>query len=152
MFTTVVVGNSQTFVDARPDGHAADLRGEDRARGLRAKPVTAEPRPASAIMAESLAIIDRELGPEPRDPAERAVVRRMIHASADFDFATQRPVRPGRDRRRDRGPSARGRRSLTDVEMLRAGIRRDLAGPLGVQASVRPRRARTRRLAADARD
>src|SRR5580692_3959244 len=38
-------------------------------------------------MAESFDIIERELGPHTFPPWAFAVVRRMIHASADFDFA-----------------------------------------------------------------
>jgi precorrin-8X/cobalt-precorrin-8 methylmutase len=39
------------------------------------------------ILQESFAIIERELGPHSLPPWAFAVVRRMIHASADFDFA-----------------------------------------------------------------
>jgi precorrin-8X/cobalt-precorrin-8 methylmutase len=83
-------------------------------------------------MAESLAIIDRELGPEPSDPDERAVLRRMIHASADFDYAMNVRYAPG-------AISAavaalrRGAPVIADVEMLRAGVRRELSGPLSVE-------------------
>jgi precorrin-8X/cobalt-precorrin-8 methylmutase len=56
----------------------------------------------------------------------------MIHASADFDYAA--------NVRFARGAIAaavsalrRGAPVLADVEMLRAGIRRDLGGPLGVE-------------------
>jgi precorrin-3B C17-methyltransferase len=131
MFTTVIVGSSKTFVTrgrmvtpriyaARSDAEPAPApRSEDASPGAR-------------IMAESLAIIDRELGIEPGDPDERAVLRRMIHASADFDYAA--------NVRFARGAIAaavsalrRGAPVLADVEMLRAGIRRDLGGPLGVE-------------------
>jgi precorrin-8X/cobalt-precorrin-8 methylmutase len=99
-------------------------------------------------MAESLAMIDREMGPEPHDPAERAVVRRMIHATADFDFATNARFGPGAIDRAIEALRA-GRPVLTDVEMLRAGIRRDLAGPLGVSAVCGLGDVATDRLAAD---
>src|SRR6266404_3598483 len=39
------------------------------------------------ILEESFAIIERELGDHSLPPWAFAVVRRMIHASADFDFA-----------------------------------------------------------------
>ena len=42
-----------------------------------------EPHP---ITAESFAIIDREIGPHNFSPAEYAIVRRAIHASADFEL------------------------------------------------------------------
>ncbi len=84
-------------------------------------------------MAESLRIIDRELGPNPSDPSERAVLRRMIHASADFDYVGNLRVGPGAI---ESAVNAfrQGRPVVCDVEMLRSGIRRDLAGPLGVEA------------------
>ncbi len=131
MFTTVIVGSSRTFVAggrmvtpriyAAKAGQAPEVSPGRNTRGDR-------------IMAESLAIIDREMGPEPRDQAERAVVRRMIHASADFDYAGNARFGPGAIAAalaafRDGAPV------LTDVEMLRAGVRRDLAGPLGVAAA-----------------
>ena len=39
------------------------------------------------IEAESFRIIDREVGPHQWSPAEWPVVRRVIHTSADFDYA-----------------------------------------------------------------
>jgi precorrin-3B C17-methyltransferase len=117
----------------RPD--APGRRGvEDSAtatqlRGLRPGAATT----GEAIMAESLAIIDRELGPEPAEPRERAVVRRMIHATADFDHAANVRFGPGLVEAAVSALRA-GAPIVVDVEMLRAGIRRDLTGPLGVEA------------------
>lgn len=39
-----------------------------------------------AIEDDSFAIIDREVGPHDHDPAQWEVVRRIIHATADFEF------------------------------------------------------------------
>ncbi len=64
-------------------------------------------RPGDQIMAESLAIIDRELGAEPSDPAERAVLRRVIHASADFEYAARLQFSPGALKLRSRRFAAR---------------------------------------------
>jgi precorrin-3B C17-methyltransferase len=146
MFTIVIVGSSRTFASGgrmiTPRIYAAKASPE----------LALDPRPSApghpraalgdAIMAESLAIIDRELGPEPADPAERAIVRRMVHATADFDLARGARFAPGAI---DAALAAlrRGAPILTDVEMLRAGVRRDLAAPLGVEvhcglASVDP--------------
>jgi precorrin-8X/cobalt-precorrin-8 methylmutase len=83
-------------------------------------------------MAESLAIIDRELGDLPSDPAERAIVRRMIHSSADFDYLANARFGPGAIEAALRAIRS-GCPVLTDVEMLRAGVRRDLSGPVGIQ-------------------
>jgi precorrin isomerase len=128
MFTTVVVGNSRTFVTrgrmVTPRIYAAKTSSGESTR-------TPDRSPGAAIMAESLAIIDRELGDRPSDPAERAVVRRMIHASADFDFATNARIGPGAVEAA-LGAFQKGEPVITDVEMLRAGIRRDLGGPLDV--------------------
>jgi precorrin-3B C17-methyltransferase len=128
MFTTVIVGNSLTFVNrgriVTPRIYLAKTVpgavGAGRAIG-------------EAIMAESLAIIHRELGELPADRAERSVVLRMIHASADFEFATNVRFSPGAI-----DAAVRAFRQkypiLTDVEMLRAGVRRDLTDPLEVLA------------------
>ncbi len=130
MFTTVIVGSSTTYVAGgrmiTPRIYAAKV-----ADGAGPGFERDSDRPGDRIMAESLAIIDREMGPEFADPAERAVVRRMIHASADFDFARSARFGPGSIA----GAVAalrRGAPILVDVEMLRAGIRRDLAEPLGI--------------------
>jgi len=128
MFTTVIVGSSRTFEHrgrmVTPRIYAAKTAAPP------AGPLA--PPPGDAIMSESMAMIDRELGPEPDDPAERSVVRRMIHASADFEFAANARFGPAAIESalralRDGAPV------LTDVEMLRAGVRRDLTGPLNVQ-------------------
>jgi precorrin-3B C17-methyltransferase len=143
MFTTVIVGSSRTFVkDGRmvtPRIYAAKTTEpvmETRARN----------EPGDRIMARSLAIIDREMGLEPTDPRERAVIRRMIHASADFDFARSTRFSPNL---LDEAIGALGRGApvLTDVEMLRAGVRRDLTEPLGVETVCGLSDPRTDRLA-----
>jgi precorrin-3B C17-methyltransferase len=135
MFTTVVVGSSQTITAAgrmvTPRIYAAQTAAT-RAESPLPVPETSGGEPGDRIMAESLAIIERELGTKPADPAERSIVRRMIHASADFDFAATVRFGPGAIAS---AVSAlrRGASVVTDVEMLRAGVRRDLAGPLGVE-------------------
>ncbi len=103
--------------------------GEGRGEGSPPGP----PPPGARIMADSLALIDRELGPHPADPGERSVVRRMIHASADFDFATNARFGPGAIAAAVAAFRG-GAPIVADVQMLRSGIRRDLAGPLGVEA------------------
>ncbi|MDR3637201.1 MAG: precorrin-3B C(17)-methyltransferase [Isosphaeraceae bacterium] len=130
MFTTVVVGSSRTFLDrgrmVTPRIYAAKHVPE-----MAHEPVQ-EP-PGDRIMAESLAIIERELGPEPVDIRERAVLRRVIHASADFDFAQTLRFSPTAIEQATTALRS-GATVLCDVEMLRAGVRRDLTGPLGVEA------------------
>lgn len=141
MFTTVVIGSSRTFVSngkmVTPRIYAAKTSNGVEANAV-TEPVEAASKPGMSpgdrIMNESLAIIDRELGAKPTDPGERAVLRRMIHASADFDFANTLQLSPGAIDAAViafRGPA---QRVITDVEMLKSGVRRDLADPLGVSS------------------
>jgi precorrin-8X/cobalt-precorrin-8 methylmutase len=43
--------------------------------------------PMHPIMEQSFAVIDREIGEHNFSPAEYAIVRRVIHSTADFEFA-----------------------------------------------------------------
>jgi precorrin-3B C17-methyltransferase len=128
MFTTVIVGNARTFV-----ARGKMITPRIYASKSEAPPLPLPSMPGPRIMAESLAIIDRELFPTPKDPAERAIIRRMIHATADFDFAANTRFGPGAIEAAVAALRA-GSSVVTDVEMLRAGVRQDLAGPLGVAA------------------
>ena len=128
MFTIVLVGAPETILAGGKMVTPRILA----AKSLGPVERTISTAPA-AIMAESLAIIDGELGRDPTDPAERAIVRRMIHASADFDFRSSVRFGPGSIASSVAGLLEK-RRILTDVQMLRAGVRRDLMGPLGVEA------------------
>ncbi len=79
------------------------------------------------IMAESFSVIERELGPLPQPDWAFAVVRRMIHASADFDFAhtlrySENFETAIRLALRERVPI------VTDTEMVLHGIRTAVAG------------------------
>ena len=42
--------------------------------------------PIHPIMEQSFAVIDREIGEHNFSPAEYAIVRRVIHSTADFEF------------------------------------------------------------------
>jgi precorrin-2 C(20)-methyltransferase len=104
METIVIVGNSQTRMI---EGRMVTPRGYNRVAGAESsKPRLAmedqgfeDSAPATQpnsdanqnlgrdIMSESFTIIERELGPHSLPPWAFAVVRRMIHASADFEFA-----------------------------------------------------------------
>jgi precorrin-8X/cobalt-precorrin-8 methylmutase len=95
-----------------------------------------EPAPdvGRKILAESFALIERELGPHSLPPWAFTVVRRMIHASADFEFA--RALRCSED-----FPSAvqaalrRRTPFITDTEMVLLGIRTAVAGVPGLHAA-----------------
>jgi precorrin-8X/cobalt-precorrin-8 methylmutase len=47
------------------------------------------------IVEQSFAIIDREIGPHDFSPDEYAIVRRVIHSTADFEFARLIKFSPG---------------------------------------------------------
>ncbi len=84
------------------------------------------------IEARSFAIIDREAGPHDF-PADRwAIVRRMIHTSADFEYLRSVRFHPDAV---TAGVSAirRGCRIVTDTHMLRAGIGAYRLAPFGVE-------------------
>ncbi|HUY34922.1 MAG TPA: precorrin-8X methylmutase [Pirellulales bacterium] len=74
-----------------------------------------------AIEAESFRIIEHELGPHSFSPEEFAVVRRAIHATADFEFARSIRFAPGAIRSGIEAIRA-GRSLVADVQMVQAGI------------------------------
>jgi precorrin-2 C(20)-methyltransferase len=136
METMVIIGSSQTrVVNGRmvtPRGYGQPRQpppSRDRA-GAAAGPLP--PGRGSVggslgqrIMRESFAIIERELGPHSLPPWVFAVIRRMIHASADFEFA--QTLRSSSDFEiairtalQERVPI------ITDTEMVLLGIRSSL--------------------------
>jgi len=74
-----------------------------------------------AIEDDSFAIIDREVGPHDHSKAEWEVVRRVIHATADFEFKWT--TRFGNDAVAS-GCAAlkRGAPIVVDVKMIRVGL------------------------------
>ena len=88
-------------------------------------------RTGSDIEAESLRIIDAEV-PEPRPfvGAEWAVVRRMIHTTADFEMLQLTRFHP-RAVEAGLAALARGALIVTDTEMAHAGIPERRMIPLG---------------------
>jgi len=69
----------------------------------------------------SFALIDAEVGPHPFSPAEWQVVRRVIHATADLDFARTLAFHP---LALEAGVAAlrRGASVICDVQMIAAGL------------------------------
>lgn len=51
--------------------------------------------PMHPIMEQSFAVIDQEIGPHPFEPHEYAIVRRVIHTTADFEFKQLIRFSPG---------------------------------------------------------
>ena len=74
-----------------------------------------------AIEDDSFAIIDREVGPHDHGPAEWEVVRRIIHATADFEFKWS--TRFSHDAAvRGAEAIARGAPIVADVKMIVIGL------------------------------
>ncbi|WKB53576.1 precorrin-8X methylmutase [Eleftheria terrae] len=91
-------------------------------------------RAGQAIEHDSFAIIDAEVGPHPYDAGQWPIVRRMIHANADFDFNGLTRFHP---RAVEAGVQAllRGGTPLVaDVEMICSGLSAPRLAHFGVQA------------------
>ena len=132
METILIIGSSQTRVVhgrmVTPRGYEAS-GGRKPPEGLPAADA-ARPsgglRPPLAIIDESFAIIERELGAVDLPPWAFAVARRMIHASADFEFATL--LRWSADfAAAVRRALQSGAPVVTDTEMVLVGVRTALA-------------------------
>lgn len=85
----------------------------------------------AAIEHESFAIIDREVGEHTYAPHEWPVVRRMIHASADFEMNGLVQFHPAAV------PAAiaaieRGAPLVVDVEMIRVGLSKPRLAHFGI--------------------
>lgn len=100
------------------------------------------------IEAESFRIIEDELGQTHWSPGQFAVVRRMIHATGDFDFSRQCRFHPlAIDAALD--AIRAGRNILVDVHMAESGISAALLGRFGGQVVCRLAEEQTARLAAE---
>jgi precorrin isomerase len=147
METIVIIGNSQSRL---VNGRLVTPRGyiQDSASGGRKPPVESAPsvgsnltgglRPplanetAQRIYDESFAIIDRELGATQSPPWARAVLRRMIHASADFEYA--QTLRYSADFEAAIRTALHNQTPIvTDTEMVLIGIRTMLGRIPGVR-------------------
>jgi precorrin-8X/cobalt-precorrin-8 methylmutase len=83
---------------------------------------------------ESFAIIDAEAGPHAFAPAEWQVVRRVIHATADFELTSlmrfhPRALQAGIDALRG------GRPVIVDVKMIAAGLNEQRLGAYGCRVA-----------------
>ncbi len=141
METTVIIGNSSTrIINGRmvtPRGSLSkhvpfsvcppSVGGRYRG-GTRLDTAISENRadPGRQILDQSFATIERELGPQTFPPWAYAVVRRMIHASGDFDFA--KTLRYSANFASATQTAFRARAPIvTDTEMVLLGIRTALA-------------------------
>ncbi len=82
------------------------------------------------IMEQSFALIDKEIGAHNFNPAEYAIVRRVIHSTADFEFAQLIRFSEGaKDANASRSAIASGIQAIqqqtpiiTDVGMVKQGV------------------------------
>lgn len=85
----------------------------------------------AAIEARSMEIIESELKTE-IPPENKAVVKRVIHATADFDYAENLAFSPHAvEKALD--ALRRGCRIVTDTQMAKSGINKAAAGKLGCE-------------------
>ncbi|MBQ3816618.1 MAG: precorrin-8X methylmutase [Clostridia bacterium] len=85
----------------------------------------------AAIEARSMEIIESELKVE-IPPENKAVVKRVIHATADFDYAENLAFSPHAvEKALD--ALRRGCRVVTDTQMAKSGINKAAAGKLGCE-------------------
>lgn len=154
METTLIIGNRQTrVVNGRivtPRGYRASAgSGEEttiESPGSIDTPA-AGPSLGARIMEESFAIIERELGKTELPPWAFFVVRRLIHATADFDFA--RLLRYSTDFEAAVSAALRERAPVvTDTEMVRFGIRSALDRTTGFTLACHLNDAETAEVAA----
>lgn len=85
------------------------------------------------IEKRSFEIITQELGDRRIDPQNEAVVKRVIHTSADFDYYENLRFSPGAVRK---GIEAikRGACIVTDTQMARSGINKQVLAAFGGEA------------------
>src|SRR2546425_4210603 len=86
-----------------------------------------------AIEEGSFAVIDREAGPHEFMPAEWQIVRRVIHATADFEFKVLMRFHPEAVRA---GVAALGAGCpiIVDVKMISAGLNEERLAAYGCRA------------------
>lgn len=86
-----------------------------------------------AIEHDSFAVIDAEVGPQAfYTPAQWAIVRRMIHANADFDFNGLTDFHPDAVTAGLRAVRAGGAPVVADVEMICVGLSRPRLAHFGM--------------------
>ncbi|MEJ7136972.1 precorrin-8X methylmutase [Amphibiibacter pelophylacis] len=85
-----------------------------------------------AIEHDSFAIIDREAGPHDYTAQQWPLVRRMIHANADFEFNGLTRFHPDAVDAGVRALRSRASRVVADVEMICVGLSRPRLAHFGV--------------------
>jgi precorrin-8X/cobalt-precorrin-8 methylmutase len=85
-----------------------------------------------AIEHDSFAVIDREVGPHTYTPDQWPIVRRMIHANADFDFNGLTDFHPQAVNAGLAAILSRRARVVADVEMICVGLSAPRLGHFGM--------------------
>lgn len=85
-----------------------------------------------AIEHDSFAVIDREVGPHAYGAQQWPVVRRMIHANADFDFNGLTDFHPEAVAAGVAAIRSRASRVVADVEMICVGLSRPRLSHFGI--------------------
>ncbi len=100
-----------------------------------ARPVTEQlTRAGQAIEHDSFAIIDAEAGPHGYTPAQWPVVRRMIHANADFEFNGLTAFHPEAVEAGVAAMRRGGTPVVADVEMICSGLSQPRLRHFGMRA------------------
>ncbi len=102
-----------------------------------------------AIEQQSMNIIDNILGEKELDPAIKPIVKRVIHTTADFDFAENMIVSPGAVESARQALLAGGCPVVADTRMILAGISRPLLEPFYSQLACFVDTDRVKELAAE---
>ncbi len=87
-----------------------------------------------SIEQKSFEIIQRELGPRPWTEAEAKIITRIIHTTADFSFADVTELSPGVIESAIASLRS-GCGIVTDTNMAKAGINKNLLTRLGIEVS-----------------
>jgi precorrin-8X/cobalt-precorrin-8 methylmutase len=85
-----------------------------------------------AIEHDSFAVIDREVASHAYTPAQWPIVRRMIHANADFDFNGLTDFHPRAVQAGVAAVLSRSTRVVADVEMICVGLSAPRLGHFGM--------------------
>jgi precorrin-3B C17-methyltransferase len=138
MFTTIIIGNSQTFMVGdkmvTPRGYFAESEESDQ--------------PGRDIMIESFRTILGELGNHNLDPETLWVTLHTIHTTADFNIKGNILTTPGVvETLHQHFYSGKPPVIVTDVTMVGAGIRKGLIDQLGIEVKCYLNDQRTAQLA-----
>ncbi|MFN3738228.1 precorrin-8X methylmutase [Hydrogenophaga sp.] len=91
-------------------------------------------RAGQAIEHDSFSIIDAEAGPHAYEPMQWPIVRRMIHANADFEFNGLTAFHPQAVAAGVSAILAGGTPVVADVEMICSGLSRPRLAHFGMRA------------------